>query len=712
MVKKTTEYKASDIKSLSQHNHLLKRLSLTFGRETGDSNSPYSSQKSVAIREIIDNAFDEVMGGHGKNVRVAYYEDGSFEVQDSGRGMPVDVGTVSTGEKVSGIYLCLGVIQSGGKFETDPKRFSSGLNGVGASSTCHTSKRTDVEVFRDNKVYTLSFKDGVPGTFDKPNDPDAKFTELSDYTYVAEAEDTRPKEEKELYPTGTRVRVWLRDAVYSSKYGVDTLDLTERLKGIAYLIPDTRVEVYDEINKVEDEDGNLIPRKDIFQFSGGIPELVETKFKHPQLTEIFNFSLKSSYIEKDAPVLINDKVVNQDIERDLEVDVSFGWDTGFEYDVESYVNTIRTRLGGVHETAFEKALVKGFGQRFQSMQGLMTKKDPELEFDDFKEGLVVVISARISEPQFTGQAKEELGGPEVRRTLLKALTDEFTKFANNTKNNDAIRLAGQKVVQAARNRQSAHEQQELNRKKNAIERGGASPEKLIDCGVVGSHASELYIIEGDSAKDSLKGARAGQYQALLPLQGKLICATKQSAKKLFENKEIQAIIQALGCGIGKDCDPSKCRYSRIFIATDADPDGGNIAALVFDFFWVYMRPLVDAGMIYMLMTPLFVMTENPNSKKKQVRHYAYTEEERDVIIKELKGRNAKYSVQRLKGLGEGGPEVLEETAMNPLTRSVQRIINKDTAKTEAMIQTVLGTDPEVRKEWISANPMDELEVIE
>lgn len=710
MAKKNT-YNASSIKNLSQHNHLLKRLSLTFGRETGDEKTPYSSQKSVAIREIIDNGFDEVIGNHADRVKVSYFKDGSFQVEDNGRGLPVDVGQLATGESVSGIYLCLGVIQSGGKFETDGKRFGAGLNGVGASSTVHTSKRTDVEVFRNNKIYKLSFKDGEPGFFSKEGDPDSKFTPLTDLTYIEECKDDRSKEEKKNFPHGTKIRTWLRDSVYSSKYPVDTVDLTERLRGTAYLIPGVTVEVHDEINEVEDSEGNLIPYDETFSFTGGIPELVETNFKKPQLTEIFNFTVKTSYIEKGASVLKNDKVVNEDVERAIEMDVAFGWDQGFDYDCESYVNTIRTRLGGVHETAFEKSLVKAFGDRFRSMQGVMTKADPELEFSDFEEGLVVVISARVSEPEFSGQAKEELSGTAVRREFTKALTEEMEKFANAPKNLPAMRIAGEKVAQAARNRQAQRDQQEINRKKNAIEKNSTMPDKLIDCDIVGTENSELYIIEGDSAKDSLKAARISAYQALFPLKGKLISATKNDMKAVLANKEVQGIIQAMGCGIGADCDPSKSRYGRVVIATDADPDGGNIAALIFSFFWTYMRPIIEEGMLYMVNTPLFVITENPTAKvNKQIRHYAYTEEERDDIISTMK--NKKYGVQRLKGLGEGGKDILSDTAMDPLTRDIDRIVIKDEDKTEAMVQTIFGEDIDIRRDWIEANPMNELELSE
>lgn len=712
MAKRKDSYNASDIKSLSQHNHLLKRLSLTFGRETGDSEYPFSSQKSVAIREIIDNAVDEILGDHGNTIKVTYHKDGSFEVQDNGRGLPVDTGADSNGIAASGIYLCLGVIQSGGKFTTESKKYSSGLNGVGSSSTVHTSKRADITVFRDNKIYSVSFKDGVPGFFDKPEDVNAKFTELEDYTYLNVEKDNRPADEKKKFKTGTIVRTWLRDEVYSSDYPVDTLDLTERLRGTAFLIPGMLIEVNDEINViVNEDDGSVKDRIDSFQFTGGIPDLVDANITADKIGEPFYFKTETEFIEKNVPVLEGDKVVNKDIQRVVPIEVAFAWENNYEYKIESYVNTIRTRLGGVHETAFEKALVNAFGERFGSMQGLMKKGDPKLIFDDFKEGLNAVIYVKIPEPQFSGQSKEELNGRAVQNVITKKLVEEFTEFVKNNKNTDKIRAVGEKIIQAARNRQYAHDQQALNRKKNAIESSGDLPEKLTDCEIIGTEDSELYIAEGDSAKGSLKGPRLGKYQALLPIRGKIICASNTPLAKVLASKEVQNIIQSLGAGSGDSFDIEKLRYGRVFIATDADPDGGDIASLLISLFWVLFRPIIEEGRLYKLVTPLFVITESPGTKKAK-RHYALDEQERQDIIDELTASKAKFEIQRLKGLGEGGLEVMSDTAMNPLTRTVERVVIRDVRAAEEMMTLLFGSDTQLRKDWLAANPIDEFAAVE
>lgn len=710
MAKKET-YNASDINALSAHNHLLKRISLTFGRETGSPDHPFSSQKTVSVREITDNAIDEVIGGYADTVRVHYYPDRSIEVQDNGRGLPVDIGHDSEGHPVSGIYLTMGVIQSGGKFGTDSKRFSSGLNGVGGSSTQNLSKRFDVTVYRNKKVYKLSFKNGTAGYFDKPADPDSKFTPLDDLTYLKTEKDTRPADEKKKFKTGTTIRLWLNDSVFSSPYPIDTLDITERLRGTAFLVPTVTIHVFDELNLIKDDENNTeIPRDDVFHFEGGISDLVTANETGSQLGPIFTFDTKTGYTERNVPVLEGDKVINKDIDRVMPIHCAFAWQNTFDYTMESYVNTVRTRLGGVHEKAFENALTKAFGDRLNSIQGLMTRSDPELKFEDFSEGLVAVVYVQVSEPQFTSQSKEELGGRVVQRAMQNALIDEFTKFVNQPKNTDALRTIGAKIISAAKARSSALAQRQLKRKKAAIENSITMPAKLCDCQITHDKNSELYIVEGDSALGSLKGARNSKYQALLPIRGKIINAEKSSMDKVLTNVEVQEIIKCLGAGSGSTFDIDKLRYSRVFIASDADPDGGNIAALITDLFWKLFKPMVLDGRLFRLQTPLFRIIVKEGKKTRNV--YARDDKEHDEIIAELNKEKKKYEVKRLKGLGEGGVQVMYDTGMNPASRTVTKIVVRDQAAAQKMIDVTLGPDPELRKDWIQANPIDETENIE
>lgn len=709
MAKET--YNASSIQALSDHTHLLKRISLTFGRETGNEDSPFSSQKTVSIREITDNAIDEVVGGYADKVRVHYYDDGSIEVQDNGRGLPVDVGHDSEGKQVSGIYLTLGVIQSGGKFSTDSKRFSTGLNGVGASSTVHLSARAQVIVYRQNKRFELQFQDGVPGFFDDILDSTSKFTPLKDLTYLKVEKDTRDKDEKKAFKTGTTVRLWLNNNVFSSKYPINTLDITERLRGTAFLVPNLTIHILDDVNKIESpETGELISRDDTFHFEGGIPDLVKANMTGSLLGDVFHFDTETSYVEKNVPVLKNGKVINKDVERILPIHIAFAWQNTFDYNIESYVDTIRTRLGGVHETAFEKALTKSFGSRFNSIQGLTKASDPELKFDDFSEGLTAVVYVQVSEPQFTGQSKEELGGREVQRAMTKELIRVFDKFCSSPKNTDLLKTVGEKIVLAAKVRNEAHQKQELQRKKSAIENSGDLPTKLLDCDVTHDENSELYIVEGDSARGALKGARNSKFQALLPIRGKIISAEKSTPAKVLANVEVQEIIKCLGAGSGSTFDLNKVRYGRVFIATDADPDGGDITALITSIFWKLFKPFVQAGNLYKLITPLFIIKTKEGKNSRVL--YAEDDHEHEAIIAELDSQNIKHTDKRLKGLGENTPQSLSDTGMNPLKRTVRQIVVQDDKVANEMFKTVLGSDSEPRKKWIQDNPIDEFENIE
>lgn len=702
---KKQEYNASSIKALDQRTHLLKRMSLTFGAEGGSPEDPFSTQKSVAIREVTDNSVDEVIGGHASRVRVKFLKDGSVEVQDNGRGLPVDIGQDAQGNNANGIYLAMGIIQSGGKFETDSNRFSAGLNGVGAASTNATSKRFDVTVYRDNKEYTLSFKEGKPGFFDKPDDPEAKFTPVKDFTELKETKDTRDKEEKKLWKTGTIVKVWLDEDVYTSKYPINRLDITERLRGTAFLAPGLEIEIYNEVDTVE-VDGVEKPRIDKFKFENGLEELVTLNQKGNSLHDTIHLVAEETYKEVVPVLQSSGKVVNQEVERRVIAEVAMAWDSGYDYSMESYVNTIRTRLGGVHESAFERSLVNSFNEKISSMRGMLPASlNAKPIFEDYSEGLTAVISLKISEPQFTGQAKEELGGREVQRAVQKLLTEAFTQFANIGKNAEVMRVIGKKVSDATKARQADKDARDIMRQKNKLEASTALPHKLVDCDMTHSDDSELYIVEGDSAKGALKGARYSTNQALLPIRGKIVNTNKQTIKKVLENKEVQDIIRCLDAGVGKDFDVNKLRYGRVFFATDADVDGGAISVLLTMLFWDLFRPMLEEGRVYQLLTPLFLI----KPKKKGLGNmYALDELEYEEVTRKLEKDGVKYEVTRLKGLGEAGAKVLNETAMNPSTRTVKQLTLGDVEKAQRMLDITLGSDVEPRKEWIERNPHDSI----
>lgn len=709
MALKKDEYNASSIKAVSAHTHLLKRMSLTFGPLEG-SGETYSKQKGVAVREILDNALDEVRSGHGTNVRLHFYKDRSFSVQDAGRGIPVDVGVDSEGRPCSGIYLALGVIQSGGKFETDSKRFSSGLNGVGASSTVHVSRRADITVYRNKKQYKLSFKDGTPGFFAEDDNPDADFTPLDDLTYLEVSADKRTPAEKKRYPTGTIVKCWLRDEVFSSKYPYDDQDIINRLKGTAFLVPDLEAEVYNELLEIENpQTGVSEPQQEFFHFPDGPSALVAINQPDEKIMDTVLLTTTGKYTEKNVPVLMSDghTVVTKDVEREVPIELAFRYGSGFDYTMSSFVNTIHTKLGGVHETAFERAMVSAFNERFKTMRGLLSKKDTLPIDDDFKEGLTVVLSVQISEPNFTSQSKEALSGSDVQRAIRDALTKLFETWIADRRNADTLQTIAVKVTTAAKNRQAAREQRDLNRKKNTL-KSEALPEKLMDCELAGTDEAELYICEGDSAVSSMKAARDGQINALLPIRGKIINAHKQSTKKVLDNAEVQDIVKTLGAGAGSDFDLDKMRYGRVFIAVDADPDGNAIACLIYALFWHLFRPILEAGRLYKMETPLFVIStkEGRNSRKL----YARDDRERDELLAELKQSNIKHTVTRLKGLGEMNAPDLQVTAINPETRVITQVLTQDIEKAMDAMELAFGDDTDERKRWIESYEVDEEEL--
>ena len=443
----------------------------------------------------------------------------------------------------------------------------------------------------------MSFKEGKPGFFSKQDDPHSEFTPLEDLTYVKEEKDNRPAAEKKSWKTGTIIKTWLDEDVYTSKYPINRLDITDRLRGTAFLVPGLEITVVNEVDVIE-VDGVEKPREDYFKFENGLEELVALNQNKTKLHEIIHLEAIESYKEVIPVLKENGKVSNQEVERKVIAEIAFGWDIGYEYSVESYVNTVRTRLGGVHEVAFERALVKSFTEKISTMRGMLPaslKTTPN--FEDFSEGLTAVISLKISEPQFTGQAKEELGGREVQRAIQRLLTVSLEKFANAPSNSEVMKVIGQKISDATKARQAEKDARDVLRQKSKLESSTSLPDNLVDCGVTHTDDTELYIVEGESAKGALKGARYSLNQALLPIRGKIINTNKQTLKSVMANKEVQGIARCLDAGVGSDFDVNKLRYGRVFFATDADVDGGAISVLLTMLFWDLFRRFTDRCII-------------------------------------------------------------------------------------------------------------------
>lgn len=553
--------KSDKIIALSSRQMLIKRINIWFGRELGDSERPFSSQKTVALREIVDNSIDAIRKSSKKgNIRLTINEDYSFECYDSGGGIPVDISKTADGKPASSLYLALGVMNAGSNYE-DTNTSSLGTNGVGGSCTQMLSLYTNVEVYRNKKMYTLNFKDGVPVTYDA----NGKAKELKDLTYLAEKKDSRTASEKKEFPSGTKITLKLNDELFKSKYPYDIDDLIERLKGVAFLIPEIKITIINKLRKMEDGS----PQIEEFQFEGGIKQLLELNTSD-RITDIFSLE-KIGKLREESIDVTNGKAEVKNIEKDIKVEAAFAYSNNYDYFVDSYVNTIKTRLNGFHVDAFEKAFITTMTAKFRSLRGGLNAKDEDPTFDDFKEGLNAVVSVSIPEPEFTNQIKEELGGKKAYKEFLKLYTEALEEWIKQAKNQDAIKIMADKVITASRNRVKAKEQQEIKRQKAKLERSTSMPVKLVDCEITHDPKSELFIVEGDSALGGLKAARDSKYQALFPLRGKVRNVLKSTDKAILQTVEVQDIIKCMDAGVGKDFDIDKARYSKIIIASDADP---------------------------------------------------------------------------------------------------------------------------------------------
>lgn len=702
--------------SLSNAEHLRQRMNLTFGGESGNEESPYSTQKQVAVSEIYSNSFDEVLGGHGSHVKVSFYKDGSFEVKDNGRGLPTDISVDSNGIKKSGVMLALGTIQAGGKFtQEDSGSYSTGLNGVGASSVMVVADRADISVYRGGKEYSLSFKHGEPGFFEGEG-KDAKFKPLGkDLTKLHEAKDSRSAKDKKNYKTGTNIKVWLDESAFPSPYPFNTNDVIERLRSTSFLIPELYLEVYSEREEtlIEDpETGEKEPYHEFFHFDEGINELVETLQAKESLTDIHHISTEGQYVDTNAPVFDPEtrKTINKNLDRKIEIDVAFAYDNGYDSNVRTFVNTIHTHNDGVHLTAAQRAISKVFNERFSSMRGLI-KKDREVPtVDDFMEGISLVVSVKLHEPQFSSQSKDELRGREVQSAIRSALIKEFEAWIKSSKNKKDLDLIAKKVTTASENRQKAKEQRDLNRKKNVLESSTSLPAKLIDCDRAGEEEAELYIAEGNSALGSLKGARMSELQALIPIRGKIINALKETPQRVLSNQEVQDIIQTLGAGVGENFEIEKSRYGKIFLASDEDADGHSINSLLIGLLWKMFRPMLEHNRVYKIETPLFVIKTSEGKKSRHI--YSQNDRENEREVAKLDNKNIKYTVTRIKGLGECPDDVLFETAMNPETRIVTQITFEEFNKAERMLELALGKDVPARKKWLESLEISEEDLAE
>lgn len=705
---KIKNYKASSIEALTPLAHLRTRLNLTFGEERGGEDYPYSSQKNVSIREIWDNALGEVAIGVANLLRVTFYKDGVVKIEDNGRGIPTDMSTDAYGNKVSGIFKALGLLQSGSALKGIQKgKFTTSQNGVGGSSTNGVSEWFKVRVFKNNKIYALDFLDYVPGLFDDKG----VFKPSKDNSEIYILKDNRSKEDKELFAHGSSVEFKLNDKWFIVPYSFDKDDIVARIRGAAYLYPHTTMEVLDE-----HEDGSF--DKQIFNSEEGIKELVDIQVGN-NITKIIDFKGATAFREKGqgqsnpnipkgatGETLLEyiDKEYNDgdllNDERELYYSLAFNYNSGYDCIIDTYCNDIRTTLGGVHVQALEKALTDAFNTKFRSMKNGLNKNDSDVIVKDVEEGLTAVLSIKTNVPRFVGQEKQLLGGKELQKALYDSIYSQLTEWMNKGSNRDEVEIIAKKVITAMKNRTRIQEQQELNREKNKVMRDSSMPVKLVDCEITHSPITEIFISEGDSALGGLKAIRDSRYQALFPIRGKILNILKASPKDIMQNQETQDIIKCLDCGLGEDFDIEKMRYHNVVIAADADVDGSAISNLLITWFWVLMPEVIKQGRLFRMLSPLYEIIVS-----KDEVYYCVNSQEKEDIENKLKKENKEIKkINRFKGLGETDPDVLFEVGMNPETRRIAQITIEDVEKAEEIINLISGDDADARKEWIIDNP--------
>jgi DNA gyrase subunit B len=583
------------------------------------------------VKELVDNAVDEALAGYCDKISVTIHKDNSVTVEDNGRGIPVD----KHPEGKSAAEIVFTVLHAGGKFDKNTYKVSGGLHGVGASVVNALSTKMHVEIYRDGYEYHLDFEN--------------------------------QKSQKGLIkvgPTkkrGTKVTFWPDSTIFPDTNFVYDL-MKKRYREFAFLNPQITIILKDERQNKEE----------VFHYEGGLGEFVK-------------------YITTGDKQLLPDVIQVSGSESDVEVDIGMTYTTSYNETINSFVNNITTPGHGTHVSGFKFALTKAIKDYLQK-NGKESEKKLKLTGDDIREGLVAIISVRVSEPQFEGQTKDKLGNPEVQNIVQNIFYEKFYSYLDE--NPKAARLILDKAMQANKAREAAKRARELVRRKNVLE-FSSLPGKLADCSSKDPKESELFIVEGDSAGGSAKQGRERQIQAILPLRGKVINVEKARLVKVLENEEIKTLINALGTGFGDNFDIEKLRYHKIIIMTDADVDGAHIGTLLLTLFFRQFKDLVLKGHVYLAVPPLYKI------KKGKQEFYLYNDEELEEYRKNHDGE--KYEIQRYKGLGEMDPEQLWETTMDPEKRVLKKVTIDDLVDAEMTFSMLMGDKVEPRKNFIIEN---------
>lgn len=599
------------------------------------------------IWEVVDNSIDEALAGHCDHIKVTIEEDNSITVEDNGRGIPTDY---HEKEKKSALEVVMTVLHAGGKFDKDTYKVSGGLHGVGVSCVNALSIKLEATVHRNGKVYRQEYSKGVP-----------------QYS-VKEIGDTDK--------TGTIVQFYPDTEIFLvTEFKFETV--ANRLRELSFLNAGIKIDLTDKREK--DDDGNFLSYN--FLSEGGLVEFVE-------------------YLDQSREKLIETPIYIEGEKNDVPVQVAMSYNTSYAEHVVSYVNNINTIEGGTHVSGFRRALTRTL-KSYADRSGLLDKVKLEINGDDFREGLTAIISVKVQEPQFEGQTKTKLGNSDVMGAVETAVGDVLNTYLEE--HPKSARQIVAKVILAAQARHAARKAREMVQRKNVLS-GTGLPGKLADCASKDASISELYLVEGDSAGGSAKQGRDRHFQAILPLRGKILNVEKAQEHKIYDNDEIKNMITALGVSFGTEEDDKalnmeKLRYHKIVIMTDADIDGSHIRTLILTFFFRYMRPLIEAGYLYIALPPLYLL------KRGREMRYCWDEQQRAQFTMEMAkdGKEDSVGIQRYKGLGEMNPEQLWETTMNPETRSLKQVGIESAAEADHLFSMLMGDEVAPRREFIEKN---------
>ncbi|MFE0373997.1 DNA topoisomerase (ATP-hydrolyzing) subunit B [Streptomyces inhibens] len=604
------------------------------------------------VQEVVDNSVDEAMAGHADTIDVTILPDGGVRVVDNGRGIPVGI---VPSENKPAVEVVMTVLHAGGKFGGGGYAVSGGLHGVGVSVVNALSQRVAVEVRTDGYRWTQEYKLGVPTA------PLAKHEATEE--------------------SGTSVTFWADGDIFeTTEYSFETL--SRRFQEMAFLNKGLTIALTDERQAHVDEEGKPLSVR--YHYEGGIVDFV--KYLNSRKGELVH------------PTVID--VEAEDKERLLSVEIAMQWNTQYSEGLYSFANTIHTHEGGTHEEGFRAALT-GLINRYARDKKLLREKDDNLTGEDIREGLTAIISVKLGEPQFEGQTKTKLGNTEAKTFVQKVVHEHLTDWLDRNPNEaaDIIR----KGIQAATARVAARKARDLTRRKGLLETASL-PGKLSDCQSNDPTKCEIFIVEGDSAGGSAKSGRNPEYQAILPIRGKILNVEKARVDKILQNNEVQALISAFGTGVHEDFDIEKLRYHKIILMADADVDGQHINTLLLTFLFRFMRPLVEAGHVYLSRPPLYKIKWGRDDFE-----YAYSDRERDALI-ELGKQNGKRiredSIQRFKGLGEMNAEELRVTTMDIDHRVLGQVSLDDAARADDLFSVLMGEDVEARRSFIQRNAKD------